>query len=281
MVRRLKSWPRVAAARGVTDCGVHIVNREALAQPLAAMLGNDLFLDLRRYYQGRRLRQGKYDLQVTERELLGRWIPQGAVALDIGANIGVYSRIISRLVGPRGCVHAFEPMPSIYMMLVHNVSRFDYPNVVTYNAAVTERSGVADMVMPPKGLLSIYWAHLRYDANGAEQTVRVQALALDDIADALPRLDFVKCDAEGAELFVLRGAEQLLTRRRPTLLLEVGDSCRNFGYEPQQVFDWLEERGWSRQALGADCRRTGKNLGHNPPNYLFTPTTRYLSAYTG
>lgn len=248
-----------------------MMNREALVQTFAGVLGDDLFLDLRRYYQGRRLRQGRYDSSVPERDLLGRLIPEGAVALDIGANIGVYTRIISRAVGPRGRVHAFEPMPSTYMMLAHNVSRFDYHNVVTYNAAVAERSGVADMVLPPKGLRSIYWAHLRYDANSAGQTVRVQALALDDIAEALPRLDFVKCDAEGAELLVLRGAEQLLARRRPTLLLEVGDSCRNFGYEPQQVFDWLQERGWSRQAMGGDGKRTGEKPGHNPPNYLFTP----------
>ena len=256
---------------GLTDSGVGAVNREALVQMLAGVLGDDLLFDLRRYRQGRRLQRGQYDAQVPERDLLGQWIPEGAVVLDIGANIGVYTRAISRIVGPRGCVHAFEPIPSTYMMLIHNVRRFEHANVVTYNAAVTERSGVADMVLPPKGLLSIYWAHLPHDENDDGQRVRVQALALDDIADALPRLDFMKCDAEGAELFVLRGAEQLLTRRRPTLLLEVGESCRNFGYKPQQVFDWLQERGWRLQALGGDRNPTGKHPGHDPPNYLFTP----------
>jgi FkbM family methyltransferase len=254
------------------------VNRETLAQAFARVLGDDLLFDLRRYRQGRRLRRGKYDTHVPERSLLAQYIPEGAVVLDIGANIGVYTRLISRIVGPRGCVHAFEPIPGTYMMLVHNVRRFEYRNVVTYHAAVTKRSGVAEMVVPPKGLLSIYWAHLRYDANDAGETIRVQALALDDIADALPRLDFVKCDAEGAELFVLQGAEHSLTSWRPALLLELGDGCRNFGYEPQQVFDWLQEHGWRPQATGADSSHSSKDPGHSPPNYLFTPTMHKVSA---
>lgn len=250
------------------------MNRETLAQAFARVLGDDLLFDLRRYRQGWRLRRGKYDTQVPERSLLAQYIPEGAVVLDIGANIGVYTRLISRFIGPQGCVHAFEPIPRTYMMLVHNVSKFDFPNVITYHAAVTERSGVAEMILPPKGLLSIYQAHLRYDAYEPGRTMRVQAMALDDIADTLPRLDFVKCDAEGAELFILRGGEQLLTRWRPALLLELGGSCRNFGYEPQDVFDWLQERGWSRQFSEADCRRSGKGHPQEQPNYLFTPTIR-------
>jgi FkbM family methyltransferase len=230
-----------------------------LVQTFAGVVGDDLLRDLRRYSQGRRLRRGQYDAQVPERDLLRQLIPEGAVTLDIGANLGVYTRILSAIVGPRGCVHAFEPVPSTYMMLVHNVRRFQHANVVTYNAVVTERSGVAEIVLPPKGLRSIYWAHLRHDQDADGETVHVQALALDDIADAFARLDFLKSDVEGAELFVLRGAEQLLMRRRPMLLLETGDSCRNFGYEPQQVFDWLEERGWRRQALGGATRGTGKH----------------------
>jgi FkbM family methyltransferase len=98
---------------------------------------------------------------------------EGSVALDAGANFGVYARLLSKLVGRAGAVHAFEPAPLDYRSLSCNATRFKDSNVVTYHAAVSDRCGIAEMVFPNVGYQSFYRAHLRSDdSNGNVHTAQ-------------------------------------------------------------------------------------------------------------
>src|SRR6266545_5966324 len=75
----------------------------------------------------------------AERELLKKVLFPGAVVVDAGANIGIYSRFLSRCVGPSGAVHAFEPSPENFQRL--RAATRQFPNVKPIQAAVGERSG--------------------------------------------------------------------------------------------------------------------------------------------
>lgn len=239
---------------------------------LGKLLGEDIALELRRYYQAYKLDRGHYDRCEAETALLQQWVSRGSVALDVGANIGVYTRLLSNLVGPAGAVHAFEPVPVTYRSLSYNVARFENSNVVTWHAAVADRCSIAEIVLPDRGYQGFYRAHLRSDDDALGKAgIRVQQIALDSLVDILPRVDFIKCDVEGAEMLVLRGAEELLTTRKPTILMEVQSGRSNLAHRPQDVFDWLGTRGWhgyyvQERTLRATTGIAADNAG---PNYVF------------
>src|SRR4029450_161655 len=84
----------------------------------------------------------------VERELLKKVLFPGAVVVDAGANIGIYSRFLSRYVGPRGTVHAFEPSPENFQRL--RAATRQFPNVKPIQAAVGERSGETKLYISDK-----------------------------------------------------------------------------------------------------------------------------------
>src|SRR6059058_2840496 len=84
----------------------------------------------------------------AERELLRKILFQGAVVVDVGANIGIYSRFLSRCVGPTGLVHSFEPSPDNFRRL--RVATRNLSNVRLSQAAVGERSGESKLYISNK-----------------------------------------------------------------------------------------------------------------------------------
>ena len=162
-----------------------------------------------------------------ELELVSRLVQPGQTVLDVGANIGVYSKFLSQFVGASGAVYSFEPIPTTYKILANNISKLRLLNVVPYNFAATSLAGEMTMVVPKwdSGGENFYQARLVLDDSSAgySRKVLVKTTTLDLIWDKLsnPHVSFVKIDVEGAELECLRGAQRLLKACEPALLVEV------------------------------------------------------------
>jgi FkbM family methyltransferase len=153
----------------------------------------------------------------AERELLRKILFQGAVVADVGANIGIYSKFLSRCVGPSGLVHSFEPSQDNFKRL--SAATRDVSNVQLTQAAVGERSGPCKLYVSDK--LNV--DHRAYDADGdSRRAVPIQMVALDDYFKPGQRVDLIKMDIQGYELHALRGAQRVL-RENPdiNLLLEL------------------------------------------------------------
>src|SRR5690606_26233032 len=138
-------------------------------------------------------------------------IRPGATVMDVGAHVGYYTLLFSRLAGPAGRVVAFEPNPRNLPVLRWHVARNRCGNVRVEAAAAAERTGAA-----------------RFERGGGSGTgrlaesgaVEVRTIRLDDFMSAEGAgPDVVKIDVEGAELDVLRGAADMLRDARPTVLL--------------------------------------------------------------
>jgi len=116
-----------------------------------------------------------------------------------------------------------------------------------------------------------YRARLRTNRDAESLPTRVLQLSLDDLREDLKPVDFIKCDVEGAELLVLHGSESLILRDRPALLLEVQEHTEAFGSNPQDIFSWLEARGWSGYCFrsGRLSRASGPVADNEGPNYAF------------
>jgi FkbM family methyltransferase len=137
----------------------------------------------------------------------------GDVVFDVGANAGALSMLMSRLVGPRGIVVAFEASPRIIDKTHYNLVRAGCNNVTLIHKAVWHTSGA--LVNMASG------SHLNDRIEESATGMPVRTVALDDLAAAANfRPSFVKMDIEGAELDALRGMTRLLREARPVLVLE-------------------------------------------------------------
>jgi FkbM family methyltransferase len=167
----------------------------------------------------------------------------GDVAIDAGANIGLFSLVAAVAVGPGGRVIACEPSPGTAAILRSNVerNRFDWTEV--HQVAVADCAGVLPMHVFSAG--SGFSSFAPAD-TGTSDLVDVPVTTLDELAgDLLERVRVVKIDVEGAETRALQGASALLERARPDFIIEL---------EP----DHLARQGSSVE----DLRRIFEDVGY-------------------
>jgi FkbM family methyltransferase len=139
----------------------------------------------------------------------------GAVALDVGANVGAYALLLGRWVQPGGRVYAFEPSPETFAGLSRHLALNGLQGTVVPVAAAAARS--AGRATLSGGGLS---GANRLDAAGSGPSV--ETVSLDEFCareGILP--SFIKVDVEGAELDVLRGARETIRRAGAGLALFV------------------------------------------------------------
>lgn len=186
------------------------------------------------------------------------YLKPGMVFVDIGAHYGYYSVLAADLVGESGKVIAFEPTPRTYELLLENISGL--PNVRAEKLAVYSERGVhqfRDFGVRHSAFNTMFGAPrlLAQDQEVLQpEAYEVSAVPLDDYsAETRTTPDFVKIDAESAELPILHGMQRLLRGRAPIISLETGDydiaaaagtaDCltylSGFGYRP---LDYVEGR---------------------------------------
>jgi FkbM family methyltransferase len=187
----------------------------------------------------------------------------GEVAFDVGANAGALAMMMSRLVGPRGIVLAFEASPRIIAKTHYNLVHAGCANVTLFHKAVWHSSGA--LVNIAAG------SHLNDRIEAASTGMAVRTVALDDLAAAGDfRPAFIKMDIEGAELDALRGMPRLLREVRPALVLEQSP-------EDMQCHALLTAAGYAAMDL-ATYRRIRTAADFRSPtgvvNVLFVPEER-------
>lgn len=154
-----------------------------------------------------------------ELRFVRRWFPAGGAAIDVGANYGCYALSLAKRCGPTGRVVAFEPGSATATMREASVAANGFGQVEVVRAAVADRSGTAWL----RHLHSSELNELGEPGEGDAAGETVALISLDEFAQrrAFERLDYLKIDAEGGELAVLRGAARLLESTSPLLMTEL------------------------------------------------------------
>ena len=204
---------------------------------IAARLPLRIQQELKRLFFAYQIRSNRFLTDEKEFAIVDRLISPGDWVLDIGANIGQYTKRFSELVGDSGRVVAFEPVPDTFELLAANAQRFRQKNVTLFNAAASDRCVALGMAIPTltSGLSNYYAAHLTPTAND------LQVLAFPIATLSFPHsIRLAKIDAEGHEMAVLRGMERLLHRDHPILIVETFASdvetfLLGFGYRMKQI----------------------------------------------
>jgi FkbM family methyltransferase len=164
------------------------------------------------------------DVEPEVQAVLGKYLRPGMTVYDIGANIGLFSLLAARLVGAAGHVTAFEADPEIAARLRENVGRNQGAPISVEGKAVWSSSSPvffarADAeVSPDRGLGHVVDNDVEKSAPG---TIRVEAVTVDEYVMKSGAPNFIKCDVEGAEVEVFRGAAKLLNERKPVILCEM------------------------------------------------------------
>jgi len=182
----------------------------ALSGPLT---GYRMKLDIRSGH--RRYALGTYEPHICT--LIQSYLHEGETVMDIGANIGYFTLLMASKVGPQGRVIAFEPVPTVYNVLLENLRLNASAHVCAECQAVAEVEDVAYMQSDTENPLS-FVGHLSESGD-----LEVKTITVDDYVHAvgLNGLDFVKIDVEGAEDHVLQGMINTLKYLKPTILLEM------------------------------------------------------------
>lgn len=206
--------------------------------------------------------RGNYELGETF--YCERVLASGGVAVDVGANIGLYTLLFAKLVAPGGRVFAFEPSPENARRLRVNLLLNEVAHVTVEETAVFSRGGTVTLNLFEDRLGP--WHSLGRpelpDPFAAGRTVAptrsvdVPAVTLDEYAERnrIERIDLLKIDVEGAEPDVLAGATGLLQARRVgSILFEVSlPQLESLGHEPTEPFSRLAAAGYTSRRVAAD-----------------------------
>src|SRR5258708_4633510 len=131
-----------------------------------------------------------------ETELAKVLIKPGDVVLDLGANIGYYTLLFARLVGPAGRVYAFEPEPANCALLKKNVELNGYENVVLVSKAVSNQTGLGKLFLCDFN----QGDHRLYDSKDGRPHIEIETVELDRFFHNYGgSFDFIKFDIQGAE----------------------------------------------------------------------------------
>jgi len=206
-------------------------------------------LRLSEHMQRRIFWMGYYSTDIVA--LLKTVLQPGMVVIDVGANIGEITLVAAQRVGETGSVIAVEPVNGIADRLAEHVRINDLGQVTIVREALgsTGRGGVPiyascgqDVSDEHQGLASLYG-----EREGQEPIEYVNVTSLDETAASLDlsRVDLIKIDIEGGELACLQGAENVLRRFRPMLIVEVQEfSARQAGWNVGELFEYLREFGY-------------------------------------
>jgi FkbM family methyltransferase len=181
---------------------------------------------------------------------------EGMTFLDVGANIGYYTALAARAVGPTGKIIALEPDPESFKYLEQTIAANAVGNVLAFPVAASD--------VPAK--LPLFISHdnrgdnRMYSPGGKWPTVEVEAAPADDLLaeNKIETIDFIKIDVQGYEPKVIAGLRDTITRSpKLTLLTEFWPKgIRDAGGDPNDFLNTLRDLGLTLHELKADGELT-------------------------
>ncbi len=183
------------------------------------------------FFAGYRLGLGRMSAAYEYPRFLKRLVREGDVVLDIGANLGYYSRVLSGLVGDNGKVYAVEPVKPILGVLEHNLRRCGNVEIVPFALGAEDKPIL--MVNDSSRYTGYMGTGRNYipesdedERTDADMEFEVEMRRGSKLFADLARLDFVKCDIEGYEAVVIPEMASVIEKHLPIVLLETGGANR-------------------------------------------------------
>jgi FkbM family methyltransferase len=173
---------------------------------------------------------------VNYREMLGLWEKDSLILLqrvfqlppfsdkavcvaDVGANLGVYTIFLAKMLKASSAVFAFEPSSSVLSLLKRNITINRLQNVTLVEAACSDKTGEQPFYLGKNHHQSSFFSSGAGNAQG--ENISIPTVSLDDYFAKQNKFpDFIKMDIEGAAVFALKGCRICFTQKRPVMLIE-------------------------------------------------------------
>jgi FkbM family methyltransferase len=183
------------------------------------------------------------DYEKFEYEMVEKLVNNGDNFFDIGANIGWYSINIGK-AKKNSKIYCFEPIPRTYKQLQNNIKLNLINNITTHNIGLSNKKGEF-----------IFYYYIEGSGNASSinltereniKTIQCKVITLDEYTEENKiRVDFIKCDVEGAELLVFQGGFDTIQRDLPIIFSEILRKwSAKFDYDPNLIFNMFNEIGY-------------------------------------
>jgi FkbM family methyltransferase len=206
--------------------------------------------------------------------IVKEFVTEGDLVIDIGANIGVYTRYLSNFVGATGKVMSIEPIPVTYSFLINNIEKLKLLNVETYNVAITEKKYTSQMYIPAgisgENYFRAKFLDMKDNINKMNlRAIEVKCVPLDMLVNSVDRsISFIKIDVEGFEMSVLNGAKKALENNKPSLLVEIDGDPSDNGSNADCVLKFLQAFNY-KPYIFIDKKLKSWQVGDMNINYFF------------
>ncbi|MCC7040794.1 MAG: FkbM family methyltransferase [Burkholderiales bacterium] len=236
--------------------GRHVAGVRARADGLMAYVDTRELIDWTVFFSG--------DYESHIGALFTYLLERGETAIDVGANVGMHTLTLARIVGPRGKVIAFEPNPDVRERLRRNVELNGFAHVHVDRRALGYDAAHGSLRVPAVGSAEAWNSGMAslVALETPHECVEVDVVPLDSVVDelAIDRLGMVKIDVQGYEVPVLGGMARVAKRYRPAIVFEYEDwAWKSAGCSLAGALTMLEQWGyevWAIEARG----RPGFNL---------------------
>lgn len=167
--------------------------------------------------------KGRLQNEYPEIHFLKSFIKNGNVCIDIGANLGYYSSMISKLVGSQGHVYAIEPIPLFGDIWKQNVKQSKIENLTLFPFALGKEESVVQMGIPEKNGV-LHHGMTKITSTASENYVKLFDVEMknpDVLFNDINKIDFIKCDVEGYEHVVFSNMVDTIKKHKPFIQSEL------------------------------------------------------------
>jgi len=217
---------------------------------------------------------GAYEKQETA--FLVKLATNSSTILDIGANIGWYSLAFAKAY-PQAIIHSFEPIPHTFSALKKNIGLNGFTNIHAHQFGFSDHNDTLTFFYYPEGSGNASSANL----TGSKHTEKIicKVRMMDTfVRESKTRIDLVKCDVEGAELFVFRGGMDTIIRDTPIVFSEILRKwSKKFHYDPNEIITLFVKAGYGCFTINDTRLRkfSVMNDETKDTNFLFLHTKKH------
>lgn len=206
-----------------------------------------------------------------ETQVIDLLISEATTILDVGANIGWYTLYFAKQY-PGAKIFSFEPIPISYTYLQRNIALNGIGDRVTaFNYGLSDTNGVTEFFISPASGTNASLKNVSASPNAV--SITGFTLTLDQwVQNYGITPDFIKCDVEGAEFLVFKGARKTLEQYHPIVFSELLRKwSMPFGYHPNEMISFFERFGYWCFGVGVSGVRRMAMVSEETieTNYIF------------
>ncbi len=175
--------------------------------------------------------------------MIKKFINDDSVIFDIGANIGYHSISLSKF-NNKCKIYSFEPIIKTYKYLENNIKNNELKNIKTFNIAFSNNDGEQTFYYYPEGSVNASAAILNDDIEVEKILCKIEKIDTF-VKNHDIKIDLIKCDTEGSELLVFKGANETLEKFKPIIFTEMLRKwSKKFEYHPNDIIKYLGKFGY-------------------------------------